>query len=117
MSRMFMYTCLSHSPHTEILEIGNMREVIEFFWEIRSEWKLIGIQLEMDMGTLRSVDRNNRTCEDCLIELADRWLRRANPMPTRSAMAAVLQSRTLDGTAGDFYCENFTSIYRHGCLS
>ena len=92
------------SPHAEILKIGDMREVVEFFWDFRSQWKLIGIELNIDMGTLNSIDRNNRKCDDCLIALADEWLHRANPKPTRSAMAAVLQSRPLAGvstTAGE----------------
>ena len=81
-----------------------MREVVEFFWDFRSQWKLIGIELKIDMGTLNTIDRNNRKCEDCLVELADKWLHHANPKPTRSAMAAVLQSRPLAGvstTAGE----------------
>ena len=72
-----------------------MREVLDFFWKFRSKWKLIGIELKIDMGTLDSIDKDNRKSEDCLVELASKWLRRATPEPTRSAMAAVLQSKPL----------------------
>ena len=93
------------SPHAEILKIGDMREVVEFFWDFRSQWKFIGLELGIDMGTLDSIERTQRmVVEDSYLEMLKHWLKRATLTPTRSAMAAVLQSRPLAGvstTAGE----------------
>ena len=80
---------------TEHLGIHNMREVLDFFWDYRSKWKLIGIGLGIDSGTLDSINKNEGDVEDCLIELIKVWLR--GKMATMSVMSAVLQSKPVAG--------------------
>ena len=74
-----------------------MREVLEFYWDFRAKWKMIGILLGIDMGTLDSIEKDNKKGEDCLVELISTWLKGASPRPTRSTMAAVLQSKQVAG--------------------
>ena len=72
-----------------------MREVQDFFWDVRAEWRNIGLGLGIDVGTLDSIERTNRmVVEDCLYVLLKHWLRN-NPKPTRSAMVKVLHSKPL----------------------
>ena len=97
---------------------GDLREVQDFFWEFRAEWKTIGVELGIDIATLDSIEKSNvRVVEDCLREMLTRWLRRATPKPTRSAMAAVLKSKPLAGvstTAGELL-QKFTSMTLYRC--
>ena len=79
-------------PYAELLGIDNMREVLDVFWDYRMKWKMIGMELGIDMDTLDSISVSNRNAEDSLVELIGVWLRRSNPVPTRTVMDAVLQS-------------------------
>ena len=80
----------------EFIGIGDIREVQDFFWDIRASWKTIGLELGIDMGTLDSIERTHRmVVEDCLLEMLKRWLQHDNPVPTRSAMIEVLRSKSL----------------------
>ena len=72
-----------------------MREVLDVFWDYRASWKLIRVELGIDLGTLDAIDKNHSRVEDQLMELTVKWLRGNNPRPTRSAMAKVLQSKYL----------------------
>ena len=82
--------------HAELLGIDDMREVHDLFWDVRAEWKNIGLALGIDAGTLASIERTNRTVvEDCFYALLECWLQHDNPKPTRSAMTEVLHSKPL----------------------
>ena len=83
-----------------------MREVLDYFWDYRSKWKLIGIGLGIDSGTLDSINKNQRDVEDSLIEVIKVWLR--NKMATMSVMSAVLQSRLVAGGVSDKLCKLYT---------
>ena len=91
----------------DFIRIDDIREVQDFFWDIRAAWKTIGLELGIDMGTLDSIERTHRmVAEDCLLEMLKRWLQHVTPKPTRSVMASVLQSKPLAGlstTAGELY--------------
>ena len=86
---------------------GDLREVQDFFWDFRAEWKMIGLELGIDIATLNSIEKSNvRVVEDCLREMLTQWLKRATPTPSRSAMAAVFKSKPLAGvsaTAGELF--------------
>ena len=71
-----------------------MREVLDWTWDYRASWKLIGIELEISTGTLKAIDKDNKHVEDCLIDLIDEWLR---GNATRSAMTRALQSSKVTG--------------------
>ena len=73
----------------DLLGPDNMREVLDWTWEYRASWKLIGIELEVNIGTLKAIDKDHKSVEDCLIDLIDKWLR---GNATRSAMTRALQS-------------------------
>lgn len=74
-----------------------MKEVVDVFWNFRSRWKFIGIELGIDGGTLDAIDKDHRESEDSLVKLISTWLRGNNPIPTRSAMATALNSQQVIG--------------------
>lgn len=72
--------------------------MLDFFWEYRSKWKLIGIELGIKMSTLDAIDTNKRSIvEDCLLEMISKWLHGSNPKSTRTSMNAALQAKCLAG--------------------
>ena len=74
-----------------------MRKVLEWTWDYRASWKIIGIELGMDIGTLDAIGKSNHyKVEDCLVELLSKWLR---GKATRSAMTKALQSRKVTAEA------------------
>ena len=75
----------------ELLGIKNMREVIDTFWDYRANWKMIGMELNIDTGTLDCIYEDNRKCERCLYELIKLWLQ--STTAKASAISAVLQSK------------------------
>ena len=69
---------------------------MEFFWDIRAEWRNIGLGLGINVGTLDSIERTNRmVVKDCFCALLECWLQHDNPKPTRSAMNEVLHFKPL----------------------
>ena len=78
--------------------------MIDLTWPYRASWKLIGIDLGIDTGTLDAIDKNNKKVEDCLTELITCWLRSTEPRPTRAAITAVLSSEHILSAAGITVC-------------
>ena len=87
---------------TVLLTPDNTREIIDVTWPHRARWRLIGIELGIDTGTLDAINANNRKVEDCLYDLITGWLRKTNPRPTHAAITAVLNSEHILSTAGIF---------------
>ena len=79
------------------LNSGHMSEVLNCFWDYRAKWRVIGIELGINIGTLDAIDLKYRNPEDCLTELIVCWLRGSNPRPTRSTMTMILQSKHVTG--------------------
>ena len=90
-SSMMLLSC------TDLLTTTNIKEVLDWTWDLRAKWMFIGIELHIDQGTLDAIGKDNKKAEDCLVELLNRWLRQPNA--TRSALTAALQSKKLAGEA------------------
>ena len=80
---------------TEHLGIENFRSVLDAFWDYRAKWRMIGIGLKIDMGTLDTIDKDYRKCEECLVELIKVWLQ--GTKATLGIMSTVLQSSCIAG--------------------
>ena len=39
------------------MAIGDIKEVQDFFWDIRAAWEMIGLELGIDMSTVDSIER------------------------------------------------------------
>lgn len=86
-----------------LLTPENTREVLDQTWSYRALWKLIGIELGIDTGTLDAIDENNKKVESCLTELITGWLRNTKPRPTRAAIISVLSSKKVLSAAGNYH--------------
>ena len=60
----------------------------------RVKWKLIGIELGIDQGSLEATNREyiKFGVEDYLRDMITKWLRHNNPKPTRLALNRALES-------------------------
>ena len=59
----------------------------------QAKWKNIGIELEVDMGTLNAIEEHCRSDPDkSLPEMLDHWLKQVNPPPSWEALAEALGS-------------------------
>ena len=85
-----------------LLAPGNIREILDLTWPHRASWKLIGIELGIDIGTLDAIEKDRRIVQDCLTELISTWLRNTNPRPTHAAVTAVLKSERILSAAGNY---------------
>ena len=82
------------------LTLDNMKEMLDLTWDYRSRWRLIGIQIGIDVSTLDALEKDHKKAEDCLTGLISHWLRGRSPRPTRIAMLEALNSRSVAGGSG-----------------
>ena len=72
------------------LSVKNARSVL---YPARANWKNIGIELEVDMGTLNAIEEHCRNNPDkCLPKMLDHWLKQVDPPPSWEALAKALES-------------------------
>ena len=65
-------------------------------YDVRAKWKNIGIQLEMDLGTLNAIEKRHRSDpDDCLPEMLDYWLKQVSPRPSWNSLAEALESKPI----------------------
>ena len=56
-----------------------MKDLMTYLHPIAPKWKMLGVNLEIDMGTIRAVENDRDSAEDCLLELLGRWEDAVNP--------------------------------------
>ena len=88
--------------YTDILNISNIKEVLDEMWDYRARWKSIGIELRVDTGTLDTIEKDYRLANDCLQEMIKHWLRNS-PRPTKETIRAALRSKLVSSATGNYY--------------
>ena len=74
------------------LNVGNLREVRALLYSVRSKWYDIGIELEIEIGTLESIKHQFKRPEDCLREVLIVWLKTVDPLPAWQTLADALRA-------------------------
>ena len=70
-------------------------------WDYRARWKFIGIQLDIDTGTLDAIEKDCKTVDDCLLRMIKGWLRNSpRPTVTRESIRVALQSKHVSNAEG-----------------
>ena len=64
-------------------------------WDARTRWYNIGLELEIDPGTLDTIKIDNTETNDCFRAMLTSWLKMVQPKPTLTALAEALQSPTV----------------------
>ena len=73
----------------------DLRKVQRAAWDARAKWYNIGLELEIDPGTLDAIKANNEDVEDRFRAMLTTWLKMVQPKPTLAALAEALQSPTV----------------------
>ena len=81
--------------HTGALTITDLRKIQRATWDSRDEWYNIGLELNIDPGTLDVIKRDSAKTNDCFREMLTTWLKMVQPKPTLAALAEALQSPTV----------------------
>ena len=73
----------------------DLRKIQRATWEARVKWYNIGVELEIDPGTLDTIKGNNDDIDDRFRAMFVTWLKMVQPKPTLAALAEALQSPTV----------------------
>ena len=76
---------------------------------VSDKWFSLGVQLQVSIETLKSIQSNNCTAEECLLEMLTVWLKQINPPCTWDVLIEALDSppvgeRLLAQQLRDKYC-------------
>ena len=73
----------------------DLRKVQRATWDARAKWYNIGLELEIDPGTLDTIKNDNNNSDDQFRAMLTTWLKTVQPKPTLAALAEALQSPTV----------------------
>ena len=78
------------------LSIKDLCMVQRAAWDARSKWYNIGLELNIEPGTLDTIKRDNDYCDDQFRAMLTTWLKMVTePKPTWEALAEALRSPTV----------------------
>ena len=84
---LFVFIC------TGQLSLKDLNRVRREVWAARSKWFNIGLELDLEVSDLNTINRkHNRDADNCLRDCLKLWLRGSHQPPTWSAMVKVLRS-------------------------
>ena len=92
----------------DLLTPNNIKEVLGEIWDYRAKWYFIGIQLDVDTGTLDAIGKNYSKVEDCLVMMIKDWLR-SSPRPTRETIRVALRSKHVSNATGNYYASKLNN--------
>ena len=59
---------------------------------MRFKWYNIGIELGLEVGDLKTIEKDHSNCDDCFREMLTKWLNNCKPEPTWKALKQALES-------------------------
>ena len=85
--------CLHSCTGQERLTVNNLSEVLSAVLDKRSQWKYIGLSLNITSGTLDAIERDcHYQSKDRLRDVLKEWLKQSEPQPTWDALQEALNS-------------------------
>ena len=70
-----------------------MKNARSALYPVRAKWKDIGIELDIDIGTLDSIERSCHFQDNnCLTRMLDFWFKQTDPSPSWDAIVEALES-------------------------
>ena len=93
-----------------------LKDVYEDVVSISHKWYDLGLQLELEEGTLKTIKSDNpENSQHCLREMLSTWLK-FDPRPTWHTLCAALRSRTV---GAETLASNLVAKYikrKHSCI-
>ena len=74
---------------------------------VSDKWLFLGVQLQVSIETLKSIQSSNRTAVECLLEMLTAWLKKINPSCTWDILIEAVENlgeRLLAEHLRDKYC-------------
>ncbi len=68
-----------------------LKNILHYLCPIREKWMKIGVNLEVETGTLKAIKADYDNVEDRLREMIIVWLDQVSPPPTSSALSAAIE--------------------------
>ena len=99
------------NPGPTILTINDLQAVCEAMYPVRADWDKIGAQLQIDNGTLKCLERENKECEVCLRLMLKECLSQIEPVPCWEAIVGAVFHVGEDQLANSIrgkYCPQYT---------
>ena len=83
----------SIGPVAPIRSRPELRELMDtLYHQVADKWKILGVQLGISHGTLRSIEVNClRDPQNCLLEMLQMWLQQVDPPPTWAAVIDAVE--------------------------
>ena len=75
------------------LDLSTVRNEIH---DARNKWYDIGIELKVDVSTLKSIESKYSDAKDCLREVITGWLKAVSPKPTWRSLVDALRQPAVD---------------------
>ena len=73
----------------------DIKRVRRDIYEARAKWYDIGIELEISIGTLKSIKSMCDSPAECLVEMLDTWLKQVDPKPSWRLLINALEQPTV----------------------
>ena len=83
---------VSHNPSTvPVATTLTLPSAYKITFSLASEWKNIGLFLELDIGTLDKIEHDYRKANDCLREMLHTWIKQVSPPPSWQALTDAVE--------------------------
>ena len=82
-------------PFSDNMDL-DLRTVRNEIHDARTKWYDIGIELKVDVSTLKNIESTYTDSKDCLREVLTGWLKAVDPKPTWKALVDALNTRVVD---------------------
>ena len=69
----------------------DLSTVLNEIHDAQTRWYYIGIELKLDVSTLKAIEYKYSDSKDCLREVITEWLKAVHPKPTWRSLVRALQ--------------------------
>jgi len=78
------------------MDLEDLSTVLNEIHDARTKWYYIGIELKLDVSTLKAIESKYSDCKDCLREVIMVWLKAVQPKPTWRSLVDALRRPVVD---------------------
>ena len=75
------------------LDLSTVRHELH---DARTKWYDIGVELKVDISTLKTIESMYSNSQDCLREVVTEWLKAVHPKPTWRSLVDALRRPVVD---------------------
>ena len=88
---LFLYISFLSDPTDVLKKVPSNLEVQKLLNDLRANWNMIGIALEIDPGTLESIDHSQKSDDLKLAKVIETWIKNDKPSVTWETLINVIK--------------------------